>query len=429
MSLNEITAPMVISEQQLVRIRVPEWTVTVTKGPDSGKSASTLGGLVKVGADESNDLFLTDPTVSRFHLEIERTTQGLVARDMNSRNGSFLGHRRIGTVHVEPGDVFSLGKTELTLKPRANPVEVELLQADGFGELVGRSEVMQKVFADLRRLASSDLTVLIEGETGTGKELAARSIHQHSRRSLCPFRVVDCTMLAAENVERELFGVDGAFAAKDGVVFLDEVSALPASIQPKLLRALEQDTDGHAPRVLASTGQNLQEEIQAGRFRSDLFFRLVVGRVRMPPLRTRRSDIGLLSSVFIERHRLDLRLSPQTISLLEAYEWPGNVRELRNTIERGALLTATGTENWAELFFANEPSIPKSGVLKQVSQLPYHEAKDRVVGDFEKQYFTEMMRACGFDHQSAAVRSGMSIPSLYRLLKKNNIRVKDLKTP
>ncbi len=427
MSVNEITAPMVVSEQQLVRIQVSEWTVSVTRGPDAGKSASTLNGLVRVGADESNDLFLSDATVSRFHLEIERTAQGLVARDVGSRNGSFLGHRRIGNVHVEPGDVITLGKTELTLKPRSSPVEVELLQADGFGELVGRSEAMQKVFADLRRLASSDLTVLIEGETGTGKELAARSIHQYSRRSLSPFRVVDCTMLGVENVERELFGTDGAFATKDGVVFLDEVAALPAQVQPKLLRAIENGADGNGTRVIASTGQNLQEEIHAGRFRSDLFFRLSVGRVRMPALRTRRSDIGLLSSVFIERHRLDLKLSQQTISLLEAYEWPGNVRELRNTIERGALLTSTGTENWAEIFFPNEPSIPKSGVLKQVSQLPYHEAKDRILGEFEKQYFTEMMRTCGFDHEAAAVRSGMSIPSLYRLLKKNGIRVKDLK--
>jgi DNA-binding NtrC family response regulator len=291
---------------------------------------------------------------------------------------------------------------------------------------------MRIVFAELRRVSRDDVTVLIEGETGTGKELAARAVHTHSVRRFGPFKVVDCALLTEANLDRELFGPDGALTtAAGGTVFLDEVGELPLSVQPRLVRLIEtRELPGGKrldARFLASTAKNLAEEVQRGRFKQELFFRLAVARVRMPPLRSRKIDIPTLARHLGKGLSTPIELSPQMLSLLEGYDWPGNVRELRNVLERGALMQTIGNASWLELLVPTGRRPGPQTMLEVASKLPYHEAKDRVLGDFEKHYFAEVLKACGYDIKLAEEKTGLSMQSLYRLLKKNGLRLKDLK--
>jgi DNA-binding NtrC family response regulator len=416
----------------LTRVPVREWTLEVVSGPDKGKKVSTLEGLLCVGTEATNDLVLGDLTVSRRHLEIERTARGLMLRDLSSRNGTFLDGRQVLQAFVEPGDRITLGKTKLVLTQKTLQTEIELLGGETFGELVGAAESMRIVFAELRRVSRDDVTLLLEGETGTGKELAARAVHAHSNRRFGPFRVVDCAMLSEATAERDLFGPDGALlTSKGGTLFFDEVSELAPAVQARLLRVLDhKELPGGLKldaRVIAATHKNLTEEAQQERFRADLLFRLAVARVRLPPLRTRKVDLPLLAQHLVKAVSAPFTLSPQLLSLLEGYDWPGNVRELRNVLERGALMQATGNTSWLELLIPQDRRSARSSLLEVTAALPYHEAKDRVLGDFERHYFAEVMKTCGYDLKLAEEKTGLSMQSLYRLLKKNGLRLKDLK--
>ncbi|MHB8876267.1 MAG: sigma 54-interacting transcriptional regulator [Myxococcaceae bacterium] len=450
-SVPEVTESVSIPDGQPSRVQVREWTIEVVGGPDKGKKVKTLDGLIRVGSDPTNDLVLSDPTVSRRHLEVERAAKGLLLKDLGSRNGTWVDGRQTLQAYLEPGDKVTLGKTKLAVKQDAKGTDVELAGGESFGELVGVSDSMRAAFAELRRCAREDMNLLIEGETGTGKELAARAVHAHSARRHGPFKVVDCNLITEDMAERELFGhlkgavpvtdtsAPGVFeAAQGGTIFLDEVAELPPSLQPKLLRVLE-SREVHRlgegknreldVRIIASTSKNLDEEVRQNRFRSDLFFRLAVARVRLPPLRTRRQDIPLLAQHLLATIGTRFELSAQTLSLFEGYEWPGNVRELRNVIERGALMQETGNTSWLD-FLANPPKkgeAPTRTGVDLAANLPYHEAKDRVLADFERIYFAEVMKQAAFDMKVAEQKTGLSMQSLYRLLKKNGLRLKDLK--
>jgi DNA-binding NtrC family response regulator len=202
-------------------------------------------------------------------------------------------------------------------------------------------------------------------------------------------------------------------------------------VQPKLLRILEsKELPGGKKldtRIIAATSRNLAEEVQQQRFRQELFFRLAVARVRLPPLRTRKIDIPMLAKHLVKGLSTPIDLSPQMLSLLEGYDWPGNVRELRNVLERGALMQATGNSSWLELLVPTDRRPDRTSLLEVAVKLAYHEAKDRVLNDFEKHYFAEVMKQCGYDIKAAEERTGLSMQSLYRLLKKNGLRLKDLK--
>ncbi len=433
----DLTESVTMPDDAPRRVHVREWALEVVSGPDKGKKVVTLEGLIRVGSDPASDLVLTDPTVSRRHLEVERNARGLLLRDLGSRNGSWVDGRQVGAAYVEPGDKISLGKTKLSVKQQTRGTDIELMGGESFGELVGASEPMLLVFNELRRCAKDEQNLLIEGETGTGKELAARALHAHSLRRHGPFRVVDCALVSEANAAVELFGADGSFAsAQNGTLFFDEITELPASVQPKLLRALETRELPAPPsgkpkpfnaRIVCATHQNLAEEVQQDRFRKDLYFRIAVARVRIPPLRTRKSDLALLATHLLKTLGTQVELSAQTLTMLEGYEWPGNVRELRNVLERGALMQQGGGGSWLDLLI--EPTAKKSdkSIAQLVATLPYHEAKDRVQTDFERQYFAQVMKECGFDIKLAEVRTGLSMQSLYRLLKKSGLRLKDLK--
>jgi DNA-binding NtrC family response regulator len=445
-----VTQSLLVQTDTVSRVQVHAWTVEVVAGPDKGRKVKTLDSLVRIGSDESNDLVLSDPTVSRRHVEIERKEQGLLLRDVGSRNGTTLDGRVVIGAYLSPGDKVALGKTRIAVKEDAEVTDVELLGADAFGELVGTSEKMKAVFAELRRISQDDVTLLIEGETGTGKELAARAVHNHSLRRHGPFKVVDCNLISEEAAERELFGstwLDGSTpgvfeAANGGTVFLDEIGELPPPLQAKLLRVLETKEIhrvGEAKttvvdvRIVAATSRNLEEEVRQTRFRADLYFRLAVAKVRLPPLRTRREDIPVLAKHLLHALGSALEMTPQTLNLFDGYDWPGNVRELRNVLERGALLKETGQSRWLDFLpqTSDAPATTDEGPAKSLGSLvvgmPYHEAKDRVLGDFERIYFSEVMKEVGFDLKAAEARTGLSMQSLYRLLKKNGLRLKDLK--
>ena len=446
MSEPEVTETLTTALLGATRTRVHEWSVEVVGGPDKGLRVTTLDSLVRVGSDPSNDIVLSDPTVSRQHLEVERTPRGLLLKDLGSRNGTWLDGRDVLQARLQAGDKFTLGKTKLLVRQETRQTEVELLGADSFGDLAGVSEKMRAVFAELRRIAREETHLLLEGETGTGKELAARAVHGHSVRRHGPFRIVDCNLVTEEAAERELFGstdasgvrTPGAFeAAAGGTVFLDEVGELPAAVQPKLLRVLDSGEINRPgepvrpldARVIASTHHNLDEEVRQGRFRADLYFRLAVAKVRLPPLRTRRDDLPVLSRQIVRAFGQTFELDPQTQGLFESYDWPGNVRELRNVLERASLMRETGTAHWLDFL----PTTPRDeGVALRsgdavLAELAYHEAKDRVLAEFERVYFAEVMRTCNYDIALAEARTGLSQQSLYRLLKKNGLRLKDLK--
>jgi len=442
----EVTESVTVPEPRPSHVQLHEWGFEVAAGPDKGRKVKTLDALVRIGSDTANDLVLSDPTVSRRHVEVERTPNGFLLKDLGSRNGTFVEGRQTIQTYLNPGDKVSLGKTKMVLRQEARPTTVEVDGADSLGELVGTSEKMRAVFAELRRIALGDMNLLLEGETGTGKELAARAVHDHSQRRHGPFRVVDCNLISEEAAERELFGGlrtsaeagQGVFeSAAGGTVFLDEVGELPLSLQPKLLRVLETrevpGTGGRSSevdvRIIASTNRNLEEEVRQSRFRADLYYRLAVARVRLPPLRTRREDLPVLARYILRALGTPFELTSQTLSLFEGYEWPGNVRELRNVLERGALMQETGNTSWLD-FMANAPKhgeAPQRSVGDIAVSLPYHEAKDRVLADFERFYFAEVMKTSNFDMTLAEQKTGLSMQSLYRLLKKNGLRLKDLK--
>ena len=418
------------------RVQIRGWSVEVVAGPDKGKKATTLDALIRIGSDPTCDLVLSDPTVSRRHLELERGPRGLIVRDLGSRNGVFLQDRQVLTAIAQPNDTLSLGKTKLKVRQEGKPVERELEPGDRFGELVGASERMRLVFAELKAAAAQDVNLLIEGETGTGKELAARAVHAHSRRKGGPLVVLDSSSLTDERI---LFGdapnEPGALEqAQGGTVVLDEIADLPTLIQPRLLRVLEskellRPNGAKAAidvRIIATTQRNLDEEVRAGHFRSDLFFRLAVARVKLPPLRARKDDLPVLTRSLLGANAEPLK--PEVLSLFDGYDWPGNVRELRNVLERRQLFEGQDDARWLALLPKGEKRPEAEGAaIGPLADLPYHEAKDRILADFERAYFAEVMRAAGFDLKAAESKTGLSIQSLYRLLKKNGLRLKDLK--
>jgi transcriptional regulator with GAF, ATPase, and Fis domain len=323
----------------------------------AGKHDAFVQKRMVVGAAAAADLVIDDPTVSRIHAELEPKADGLVIRDLSSRNGTMVnGVSARETILRADGEV-RLGTTVIAVD-YANAVvaPVELWPNDAFHYMVGRSPVMKELFALLARVARTDASILITGETGTGKEVVARSVHEASTRSKGPFVVVDCAALPENLLDAELFGHSkGAFtgavqaragaieSADGGTVFIDEVGELPLTMQPKLLRVLEQRTVRrvgeafHRPvnvRFVTATHRDLLSMVSRGEFREDLYFRMCVLPVKIPPLRERPEDIELLVSHFLKGERL----SPEFIAELSKLPWRGNVRELRNFVERARAL-------------------------------------------------------------------------------------------
>ncbi|MEZ4315796.1 MAG: sigma-54-dependent Fis family transcriptional regulator, partial [Polyangiaceae bacterium] len=301
-------------------VRVEGFALTVIEGPDAGASVHAKTTEVSAGTAEANDLVLTDPTVSRHHFSITATADGFLLRDLGSSNGTWLGSARILTAYVDDGARLRVGRTTIRVDPLDEDICEPLSAEDRFGPLLGTSDAMRRIFAVLPRIAQSETTILLEGETGTGKGVLASAIHDASARAERPFVVLDCTAIAPTLIESELFGhVKGAFTgaatdragafeqAKGGTIFIDEIGELPLDMQPKLLRALEEKTVKRVggnqrikldARVIAATNRDLRAEVNRGTFRADLFYRLNVVRIQVPPLREREGDIERLARYF-----------------------------------------------------------------------------------------------------------------------------------
>lgn len=346
--------------------RLDGGVIEVVAGPHAGRSFLYVPPKVRLGSRIENDIVLADDTVSRHHAVIEETPQGLLLRDAGSTNGVYVGAARIREAYLEPGQIFSLGATSLVLKPHSMGPEIVVAHPDRFGLLLGASDSMRKVYDILRCAAATDLNILVTGETGTGKELVARSLHQESPRSKGPFVVFDGSAVSRDLIESTLFGHrQGAFtgaqgerkgafqSAHGGTLLIDELGELPLELQPRLLRVLETrlvqplGSDRTYPvdvRVIAVTNRNLKEMVLNRTFRQDLYYRLSVIQVILPPLRDRREDIPMLVREFLSLRGVGASsVSESAWTALMSHSWAGNVRELRNVLDRAAALSGGQT--------------------------------------------------------------------------------------
>jgi DNA-binding NtrC family response regulator len=417
------------------RAALPEtlWLVVLV-GPDRGKEVALTRGTYLVGKDLDCALVLTDPTVSRQHLKIDVRPDELQVTDLGSRNGSFFAGARFQELSVSTGAILAIGESTLGVQSRRGAQDLLPSSSNRFGELHGGSLPMRRVFALLERVAVAESPVLIEGETGTGKDVCARALHAGGARRGSPFVVCDLAAVSESLIESELYGHrrgaftgadrdrQGAFAAAHGgTLFVDEVGELALPLQPRLLRAIERGEVkplGESAyrrvdvRLIAATNRSLDVEVAEKRFRSDLFHRLAVVRITLPPLRERREDIPLLVSTMFADRAVDL--APDALALLSEYHWPGNVRELKNVIE-GALARRRPGERVEPhlLGWASPEPIPPTAT--------FHEAKERLVATWEERYLRELLQRHGGNVSGAARTAGLSRVHLHELMKKRGV--------
>ncbi len=418
--------------------------LVVVKGPDRGESVVVGKGALTIGSGSGCAIRLTDPTVSRKHLTVSSTEGGVVARDLGSTNGSYVQGSRFQELILAFGAEIQVGQTVMKFVPEEEAVEVAPAEDESFGALLGRDAKMRQVFRLLGDVAITEATVLLEGETGTGKELLAEEIHRHSQRRDKPFVVFDCGAVPKELIESALFGhVRGAFTgavsdrrgafaeAEGGTLFLDEIGELALDMQPSLLRALDKRMvrpvggggyQNVSVRVVAATNRDLRAEVSAMRFREDLYYRLAVFRISVPPLRERPGDIALLIEHFLEQfaRQPNTRLAPEDVERLTRHGWPGNVRELRNMIERACALSRSETLDLGDAFGARSTPSPLGSSIPL--DLPFKTAKAQVVDQFEKEYLRALLEKHSGNLSAASRSAEVDRKHLRELLRKHGLR-------
>jgi transcriptional regulator with PAS, ATPase and Fis domain len=411
----------------------------VASGKSAGKEVTSTSERLVIGTHRSADLVLVDKTMSRFHCEIAIVDGRAVVRDLGSLNGTIVDGVSVLAAHLSDRAKLTIGSTQVTFELADQHVDIELHPSERFGLLVGRAPAMRAAMALLARAAKTDITVLLQGETGSGKDAAAESIHRESARAGGPFVVVDCASIPAQLMESELFGHDkgaftgadrsrvGAFeAASGGTLMLDEIGELPLELQPKLLRVLEsrqvQRVGGQARmpvdvRVIAATNRALTAEVNARRFRSDLYYRLAVLEIALPPLRDRLEDLPLLVGTLLERYpeapgAAKLR-APAALAELSQHAWPGNVRELRNYIER-----CLAFDEPPPLV----PAAPAQAANRVDATKPLRIERERWVRELEREYLQKVLAAHGGNVSAAARAAGIDRIHMYRLLWRAGLR-------
>jgi len=411
-------------------------------GELEGKSFDSSSDRLQIGSHPLNEVEVRDRTVSRFHCEVFVDRDGRAwVKDLGSRNGTRVNGVRVREAELQEGMVLRVGQLELVFTPLAERNELPVAPVTSFGTLVGSSVPLRTAFAQLAKAAAKDVTVLLTGESGTGKSEAAELLHEQSGRAAKPLRVVDCAAVPANLLESELFGHErGAFTgaiqrrvgvfeeAEGGTVFLDEVGELPLELQPKLLRVLEArevrrlGANRYLPvdvRVVAATNRDLRAEVNVGRFRPDLYFRLAVLTVRLPPLRERPGDIPLIAKQLLGRLTLDEETrralaEPAFLSRLQLSPWPGNVRELRNHLERCAALQEA-------LQPATEDPSPQHLDALDVS-IPFSEARRRLLDSFEQGYVRALLDRHDGNVSRAAATAGVDRAHLHRIMRRQKMR-------
>lgn len=398
-------------------------------------------GRCTVGSGATADLVIPASTVSRNHVELSVVPEGVLVRDLGSRNGTFYLGQRIEKMVLGLGGQLNVGQATLSIEADKNSLLDQLrYDGDSYRGIVGVSTQMKRLFAMLTRLEGSLATVLVEGESGVGKEVVAQALHQGSPVSGGPNVVVNCGAISHELVASELFGhvrgsftgaVDdriGAFAAAhQGTLFLDEVGELPLDVQPMLLRALESrevrpvGSRNNVPvqvRVVAATNRDLQAEVREGRFREDLYYRLAVVNLQIPPLRERIEDVEPLIQVFAQQYELD-DLPAHIVEQLKARQWPGNARELRNAIQVFAALGAlpeVSRSKKATLDLALGEAVDLS--------VNYATQKERILDEFTLHYLRELLAHTKGNQTLAAEIAGLDRSYLGRLLVKHGLKKK-----
>ncbi len=432
-------------------VNVPRLNIQVERegGRNTSRTIVYDGELCRVGTHSANELVLADPAVSRFHCRIVRSGVGWQVRDSGSLNGTRLDAVRVRDADLPVDTVLALGDSVLRVHAAEAGSEAVVPLTPAFGQLAGRSVAMRKLFQLLEKVAASEINVLVEGESGTGKELVASELVAKGPRADKPFVIVDCGAISPNLVESELFGhVRGAFtgadrdrvgafeAADGGTVFLDEIGELRLELQPKLLRAIEAreirrvgETKARKVnvRVISATNRDLEREVNRGRFREDLYFRLAVLNVRVPPLRERVEDLVLLIRVFLaslgepEQERL---FAPSVLEELARHDWPGNVRELRNYVERTVVLQTASPASSRRGAAGVEPAAEATPARVDLG-VPFKLAKETAIDTFERAYLALLLHQAGGNMSKAARTAGMDRMYLHRLAQKHGLRNKD----
>ncbi len=458
--------------------------LVVMSGPEAGLVKDVEHTPFVVGKGEECDLLLTEPTVSRTHFSIDTEQGAFVIRDLSSTNGTWIDQFRIKEAWLRPGTVLRAGSCQLRFEPVFKPIDIAPASVDSFGRLVGRSVRMRQIFTLLERIAQTEATVVILGETGTGKSAVAQSIHENSPRRAGPFITVDCGAIADNLIESELFGHEkGAFTGADrtrqgaleraqgGTLFIDELIDLRLDLQPRLLRVLEERevrrVGGNTAikldvRIIAASRQDLWREVQEKRFREDLYFRLAVFTLPLPALRERSEDIPLLATAFLRSQkggeRLLARFTSDVVDKLMRHPFPGNVRELRNVIERALHLDTDPTDMLGPSdllpdfhkpkpasvdFFKSEqyptpPRTPTAPVptaaplaiaigderflsLRADTSLLFKDAKEQLLESFEAAYLKRLFETQGDNVSAIARAAGIDRKHLYTLMKKHSL--------
>ena len=434
-------------------------------------------GEIRIGAMDDNDLVVRDETVSRYHCVIRQESTGYIIEDLTSTNGTFVNKVRIREAFLKSGCTVNLGQFELKFSAGEEEVEIVPSRKDRCGDLIGRHPKLREIYTIVEKIAPTSTTVVIQGETGTGKEVVAQSIHNLSNRAAGPMMIFDCGAVPANLIESELFGHEkgsftgaimtrqGLFEMSDGgTLFLDELGELPLDLQPKLLRALEQRevrrVGGNKSirvdvRILAATNRDLEEEVKAGRFRQDLFYRLSVVRLKLPALRDRVEDVPLLVNHFLERpfnmgpdgQPRVTGLSQDAANILRAYSWPGNVRELVNCVERSVsfaegnviesrdlpdhIREASGAgripmappgdrERAAGVAEPEATALP-ARPAQEVFESPFKDAKEKWVATFERDYIVNLLKKNNGNISHAARESDIDRKYFRKLMKKYGI--------
>lgn len=414
-----------------------------------------------VGRTAAADVWLDDPAVSAFHVELISLPHGVLVKDAGSRNGTFVaGGIRIVEGVVPPGTMLMVGTTTLRVDRIESGPRTAAPELASFGRLRASSAMMRSLFAVLSRVAPTELSILIEGQTGTGKELVADAIHRASPRANGPFSILDCTSVPRALAESVLFGHErGAFtgaeearpgifeAGEGGTVFIDEIGELPLDLQPKLLRVLEKRevvriggnrTIPVNVRVIAATWRDLRKMVNQGQFREDLYFRIAQARVGIPPLSDRADDIPALVYHFLQslppKAPGARMITREALEELKARAWPGNVRELRSTVERAAMLAQGASITPADLGFErliagerNRAPAPATAALNADAPAPealpdFKAAKRSLVDEFERGYLASLLERSGDNLTRASAISGIERHHLRDLLRKHGLR-------
>ncbi len=444
MTIDKPASPMVTEAMQVDRssLRLQRCNLVQVEGPEPGKIMPVDQERLVVGKSPEADWIVPDLTVSRQHFAIRSEGGRFLVQDLGSTNGTELDGARVREAFLRPGALIKAGEVIFRFVTEYDAVHIQPSDKERFGPMRGRSLRMREIFAMLERVASSDATVMLLGRTGTGKGAAAAALHQASPRSAKPMVTVDCGAVARNLIESELFGhVKGAFtgatglrkgaleSCQGGTLFLDELDDLPLDLQPKLLRAIEErvfvrlGSTKALPfdaRVVGASKKDLVVEVAAGRFREDLYYRLSVVSIRLPDLRERPEDIGLLYDHFTgESGPAFDELEESNRQRWLSHAWPGNVRELRNAVERSRALQGDGF--FGGFADAGTTGAAMQGGLRPDYDLPFKEAKEQLLDVFERKYLERLLLRSEGGVSGAAREAGIDRKYLYSLLDKHGL--------